>query len=152
MLLLDTHAWIWWLARPEALSAPARAAVEEAVGSEVGGSGGGRTAGRGGHGGGDGGGVAVSSISVWELAMLVQRGRLELTMTPSRWLEECERLPFLAFLPVDGRVTLRSVSLGSALHPDPVDRMIVATALLHDLTLVTKDERIRQAGLVPTIW
>lgn len=148
MLLLDTHAWIWWLARPEALSAPARAAVEEAVGSEVGGSGCGRPAGR----GGGGGGVAVSSISMWELAMLVQRGRLELTMTPSRWLEECERLPFLAFLPVDGRVALRSVSLGSAFHPDPADRMIVATALLHDLTLVTKDERIRQAGLVPTIW
>jgi len=139
VLLLDTHAWIWWLAQPAALSGPARAAVEEAIGSAAGGSGGGP-------------GVAISSISVWELATLVHRGRLELTMTPARWLKECEKLPFLVILPVDAQVALRSVSLGPALHPDPADRMIVATALLRGFTLVTKDRRIRQAGLVPTIW
>lgn len=138
MILLDTHAWIWWLAQPESLSAAARSAIGRAV--EPGGA------------GGSAEGVAISAISVWELAMLVQRGRLELTMSPSRWLEECERLPFLSILPLDARIALRTASLAPAFHADPADRMIVATALVHGLTLVTQDARIRGHGLVTTIW
>ncbi len=138
MILLDTHAWIWWLAQPESLSDAAYAAVGRAVATWEVGSG--------------GAGLAVSSISVWELAMLVERGRLELTTTPTEWVERCESLPFLSFVPVDNRVALRSVSLAPSFHADPADRVIVATALVHDMTLVTKDERIRGYGLVPTIW
>ena len=138
MILLDTHVWIWWLAQPESLSEAARAAVEGAVAAWEVGSG--------------GSGLAVSSISVWELAMLVERGRLELTTTPTEWVERCESLPFLSFLPVDNRVALRSVWLVPPFHADPADRMIVATALVHDMTLVTKDERLRGYGLVHTVW
>jgi PIN domain nuclease of toxin-antitoxin system len=138
MILLDTHAWIWWLAQPASLSAAARDAIGRAV--DTGGA------------GGNAEGVAVSAISVWELAMLVQRGRLDLTMTPSHWLEECGRLPFLSFLPLDPQIALRAVSLAPAFHADPADRMIVATALVHGLTLVTKDDRIRGHGVVTTIW
>jgi len=138
VILLDTHAWIWWLAQPESLSEAAQTAVERAVADWKVGAG--------------ESGLAVSSISVWELAMLVDRRRLELTTSPASWVQACESLPFLSFVPVDNRVALRSVSLASAFHADPADRMIVATALVHNMTLVTKDERIRRHGLVPTIW
>lgn len=137
MILLDTHAWIWWLAQPESLSEAARTAVERAVADWKPGA---------------GSGLAVSSISVWELAMLVDRKRLELTTSPARWVHACESLPFLSFVPVDNRVALHSVTLPSTLHADPADRMIVATALVHNMTLLTKDERIRRHGLVPTLW
>jgi len=138
VILLDTHAWIWWLAQPESLSPAARAVMDAATDP--------------GGGGGSAEGLAVSAISVWELAMLVERGRLELTMSPSRWVEECERLPFLSFLAVDPRVALHAVTHASAALTDPADRMIVATALVHGLALVTKDERIRRHAPVPTIW
>jgi PIN domain nuclease of toxin-antitoxin system len=131
VILLDTHAWIWWLAQPEALSGPATEAIAEAVAD---------------------GGVCVSCISVWEFELLVQRERLHIRMGADEWVARSEALPFLRFLPVDARVALRTVSLGPALHADPADRMIVATALLHGLTLVTKDRRIRASGLVPVVW
>ena len=131
MILLDTHVWIWWLAQPEVLSQPAVDAIADAV---------------------RGNGVCVSSISVWEFALLVQRERLRIRVGADEWVARSEALPFLRFLPVDARVALRTVSLGPALHPDPADRMIVATALLHGIPLVTKDGRIRRSGLVPVIW
>ncbi len=131
MILLDTHAWIWWLAQPHSLSPAARAAIEGSI---------------------EGEGVGVSSISVWELALLVHKGRLGLAMDPAAWVEACEALPFLAFYPVDNTVALRAVSLPPAFHADPADRMIVATALVHGMRVVTKDERMRASGLVGAIW
>lgn len=131
MILLDTHAWIWWLAQPEALSEPAADAIADAMRD---------------------GGVCVSCISVWEFALLLQRERVRIRMSAEEWVARSEQLPFLRFLPVDARVALRTVSFGPALHPDPADRMIVATALLQGIPLVTKDARIRESGLVPVIW
>jgi PIN domain nuclease of toxin-antitoxin system len=98
------------------------------------------------------GNVFVSSISVWEFALLLQKGRLELTLDGSAWVQRAQALPFLSFIPVDNTIALRAAGLGPALHADPADRMIVTTALLHGLTLVTKDERLRSAGLVATVW
>jgi PIN domain nuclease of toxin-antitoxin system len=131
LILLDTHAWIWWLSGDESLSQGARAAIEPAIAEHA---------------------LFVSSISVWELALLVSKGRLQLSVDVRRWVRTAEALPFLTFLPIDNQIALRSVELGPALHADPADRMIVATALLQGLSLVSKDERLRAAGLVPVIW
>jgi PIN domain nuclease of toxin-antitoxin system len=130
VILLDTHAWIWWLSDSPALSERARAAVKEAAGDRS---------------------LFVSSISAWELAMLVRKGRLRLTTDAARWIRAAEALPFLSFIPVDNAIAVRSALL-KGLHPDPADRMILATALEHGLSLVTKDERLHAAGSVPVIW
>lgn len=131
MIVLDTHAWVWWVADPAKLSARARRAVDSAV---------------------EHGEVAISSISAWEVAVLVARGRIELTMDVADWIAGSEALPFVHFVPVDNRIALRSVNLPAQFHADPADRIIVATALELDARLVTKDDRIRSSGVANTVW
>ena len=131
MIVLDTHAWLWWLSSPAHLSPAARKAVDHAVAE---------------------GEIAISSISAWEVAVLVKKGRLELTMTAEDWIARSEALPFVRFIPVDNRIALRAANLPGQLHDDPADRIIIATALGLGGTLVTKDDRIRKYALVKTLW
>ena len=131
MTLLDTHAWVWWISDPASVSRRARRAIEAAMPR---------------------GRLYVSSISVWEVALLVARDRLRLTMDVESWIARSEALPFLNFVPVDNRIAIRSTRLPGTLHDDPADRMIVATALALGAELVTKDQKIRRYGHVRTIW
>ncbi|MFH1176900.1 MAG: type II toxin-antitoxin system VapC family toxin [Acidobacteriota bacterium] len=131
MILLDTHAWVWWVAEPRLLSARARETIDGAVSSE---------------------GVAVSAISAWEVAMLTKRGRLELTLEVEDWITSSERLPFLTIVPIDARIAVRAVTLPPPLHDDPADRIIAATSLALDARLVTKDRRLRAYPPLRTVW
>jgi len=132
VMVLDTHAWVWWLAAPDRLPRKARARLDRAVG--------------------EGDTLRVSSISAWEVAMLVARGRLELTMEVGAWLAAAEALPGLEFVPVSNAVALRAVALPDTLPRDPADRFIAATALGLGATLVTGDERLRSYRPLPTLW
>lgn len=132
MILLDTHALIWWVSDPARVPAKARRVLDAAVKS--------------------GEKVAVSSISVWEVAMLVDHGRLTLTLTLDVWIQTVESLPFLVFQPVDNRIAARAVRLDGFPHRDPADRMIAATALELGATLITADARLRGYGPVKTVW
>ena len=96
--------------------------------------------------------VHVSSISTWEVALLVRRGRLELSMDVADWVAKSEALPFLRFVPVDNGIALRPVLLPAPLHNDPADRIIIATALQLGATLITKDDKLRAYPHVPTAW
>ncbi len=96
--------------------------------------------------------LLVSSMSVWEVAMLSERGRLALTIGVEDWVAHCEELPFLSFVPVGNRIALQSVRLPGFPSPDPVDRIIVATALGLGATLVTADRHIHAYSGVRTIW
>jgi PIN domain nuclease of toxin-antitoxin system len=87
-------------------------------------------------------GLWLSAISVWEVAMLHERGRLKLEGGPRRWIERAlDRFP-LSEAPVTREIALRSHEVAVE-HRDPADRMLAATAMVHDLTLVTVDERLR---------
>jgi len=131
VIVLDTHAWVWWVAEPRRLSSRVQELIQASV---VGAS------------------VCVSSISCWEVALLAKRGRLDLTMDVGDWVARSEALPFVKFVPVDNHIALRSVSLPEPLHDDPADRIIVATALALGATLVTMDRRLRRYRHVKTIW
>jgi PIN domain nuclease of toxin-antitoxin system len=86
--------------------------------------------------------LAVSAISVWELAMLVKRGRLRLTTAVSSWLEASLRPPGVRIIPVGAALALDSVQLPDFdHHKDPADRIIIATARRHG-TLLTCDESL----------
>jgi len=130
MVVADTHAWLWWLSDDAALSENARSALERAFNE--------------GH-------LAVSAISVWEAAMLVKAGRLVLALPLEALVARCETLPGLRFVPVTPRIALASVAL-EPLHADPADRLIAATALAHQATLITKDERLHGLTGLDSRW
>ena len=131
MIVLDTHAWIWFASKPEALSKKAQKAVDAAVKEKN---------------------VLVSSISVWEVALLVKNKRLKLSMDVIDWIAKSENLPFIQFIPVSNSIAVKSVNLPQPLHPDPADRIIIATALSIGAPLVTKDKKISDYAPVKTIW
>ncbi|MFQ5829082.1 MAG: type II toxin-antitoxin system VapC family toxin [Candidatus Methylomirabilia bacterium] len=131
MIVLDTHVWVWWVSELEPLSPKARRLIGSAVNQK---------------------GVYLSSISVWEVAQLAARGRLHLTMDVADWVAKSETLPFVQFIPVDNAIALKSVRLPGLLHPDPADRIIIATALTLGFPLVTRDEKIARYPRVRTIW
>lgn len=131
MIVIDTHILVWWVNDPATLSEPAKKAIDDAVQTSS---------------------VYVSCISSWEIALLVERGRLQLTLDVRDWLCRCEALPFLSFVPVDNAIAVESVRLPDFPHPDPTDRIIAATALSLGAKLVTKDEKLRSYPHVNTIW
>ena len=133
MIVLDTHVLVWWVSgAAEKLSKPAAAALGKARGKEA--------------------SVFVSAISAWEIAVLIQKGRLVLSMDVEEWLSHAASLPELRFLPVDRHTAVQSVRLPGDFHSDPADRLIVATARRLNLPLVTADERIRNYQQVKSIW
>ena len=132
MIVLDTHALVWWVADPARIPAKARRQVERAAGQP--------------------GALAVSSISIWEVAMLVARRRLELTVSVETWLAALQALPSLTFVPIDNAIAVRAVALPAFPHKDPADRFIVATALEVGGALVTADRRLRNYGQIATVW
>jgi PIN domain nuclease of toxin-antitoxin system len=96
--------------------------------------------------------VAVSSISIWEIAMLVEHKRLELSIPVGTWLAHLEDVPWLSFVPVDNRIAVRAVQLNQFPHHDPADRIIVATTLGLNATLVTGDKRLRAYSPLRSAW
>lgn len=131
MIVLDTHAWVWWVSNPELLSDNAQKAIDEAI---------------------PGKNIYISCISTWEVAVLVARDRLRLTMDTSDWIVKSEALPFVNFIPLNNTIALKSIHLPGSLHNDPADRIIVATTLSMGATLVTKDDKIRNYPCIKTIW
>jgi PIN domain nuclease of toxin-antitoxin system len=93
----------------------------------------------------------VSSISAWEEALLVQRGRLVLRLPARESGAQSESLTGLQFLAVDYAIGLRAVEL-KGLHPDPVDRLIVASAERLGAVLATRDERLRAYTGIVMLW
>ena len=130
LIVLDTHALIWWVDGSAALSQRARQHIDSLVAASA---------------------IRVSSISVWEIGMLVASGRLELAITTEEWIARCEALPFLGFVAVDNTIALASTRLPGRPPADPADRIIIATAQALRAPLVTKDRRIRTYD-VETIW
>lgn len=126
MIIADTHAIVWWVLDRDRLSTDARSAMER-------------------------GPIGVPVISCLEIAMLAQRGRIELDAPPLQWLESVAALPNVRLLPLDVQLCVTAANLPDPIR-DPADRLIVATALQQGVPLVTKDARIHESRIVPTIW
>lgn len=131
MIVLDTHTLVWWVAEDETLSKKAKAAIDREL---------------------EGGQIIISAISAWEIAMLVEREKLVLSMDVGSWLATVAEIEAVHFLPIDIDIATKSVDLPGEFHKDPADRMIVATARKLAAPLVTKDEKIRAYKHVKSIW
>lgn len=131
MIMLDTHALIWWRDSSSRLSQNAKVAIaQEAQGGKIG----------------------ISAFSFWEIALLVEHNRLRLPLDLASWLAAVEAIDRMRFIPVDNEIAVTSVQLPPGLHKDPADRIIVATAMLLDIPIVTADQKIHAYPHVQTIW
>lgn len=126
IIVVDTHAVVWWSIQPELLSKRAAAAFS---GADV---------------------IGVPAIVFWELALLVRKGKLDLGRPVIDWAERVCSIPRVEPLPLTAAIAINADAL--EMHPDPADRLIVATALAHKARLLTKDKLIRKARCVATLW
>lgn len=126
-VLLDTHIWLWMLSGEHRLSEPMLDVLDdrETV-------------------------LYISTISYWEIAMLVERGKFDLGGDIRSWIDYAHYEIPVTELSIDRSVALTSRELVMD-HRDPVDRFLVATALIHDLELATRDAVLIEAPEVPTI-
>jgi PIN domain nuclease of toxin-antitoxin system len=131
MIVLDTHALIWWLSDATQLSSRARKAIKTAANRRE---------------------LSVSTASILEIAVLVRRGRLTLSAAFDAWLDDVRSLPELAITPIGIDIAARAGSYGDGVHGDPIDRLIVATAQSLNARLVTADAAIRSLKIVRSIW
>ena len=132
MIVLDTHALVWWVTGAKTqLSKAALKLIDAELKS---------------------GEIIVSSISAWEMSMLIERGRLALSKDVAEWLALVGQIEGLRFAPVDNDIGVASTRLPGDFHNDPADRIIVATARKFSAALVTADEKIRAYPHVKTVW
>jgi PIN domain nuclease of toxin-antitoxin system len=131
VIVLDTHALIWWVSGDKRFSRKAKAAVSREHPR--------------GH-------IHVSAISLWEIAMLAEHGRLTLTMEMDEWLSAVQSIASVSLIPVTPKLALQAVRLPGEFHKDPADRMIVALAREENAVLVTADDKIQRYPHVRCIW
>jgi PIN domain nuclease of toxin-antitoxin system len=127
VIVLDTHAWIWWATRDGRLS---RRAQREIDGADA---------------------CGVSPVSCYEVARLSKRGRIRFDRDVETWIRQALTQPHVVLLDVTPEICTTAAMLAD-FHGDPFDRILAATALEHDAAIVTKDTRIRSSGAVRCIW
>jgi PIN domain nuclease of toxin-antitoxin system len=130
VIILDTHVVVWLAFDQAQLSKKARSAIDDTRAKAE--------------------GLAISDITLLELATLARKGRLRLDISLESFLEEVEAR--FVVLPISGRACARAVDLPAAYPKDPADRIIGATALVEGLSLLTADREIRRSKAVRTIW
>ncbi len=127
MILLDTHIWYWWVSGQRRLSARQAKALT------------------------DSDQVVLSAISVWEFCTKAASGKMILDRPIEAWLERSLDNPRLTVIPVTYEIVVESSRLPGEFHKDPADRMIVASARVMDLDLLTADKKILGYPNVRTI-
>ena len=120
MILLDTHIWIWWIQgdlrlKEERINWLTKQEAQ---------------------------GLGISIISCWEVAKLVENNHLQLPCPVDKWLEQALNYPGIRLLELTLPIILDSTQLPSPFHRDPADQLIVATARIHDIPLLTADSKI----------
>lgn len=128
--LLDTHAWVWWICGDSRLTQREREALDNLGPSER---------------------PVLAEISLWEVAMLVELGRLELDMDLERWLAVASGPATVELARITPAVAAEVARLPAKFHRDPADRLILATAKVGKLPVLTRDQKIASARVVP-MW
>ena len=121
LIVLDTHALIWAVEGDGRLGTSASRLIEETVRTDR---------------------VAVSAITPWEIALLVERRRLRLGREVGAWIAQALALPGITLIPIEPAIAIDSVRLPGEFHADPADRFIVATARHLEVPLLTADPKI----------
>jgi PIN domain nuclease of toxin-antitoxin system len=131
MIVLDTHVWLWWLHEPDKLSLDAGKLIQQEQES---------------------GSIIISAISVWEVAVKVQSGKLAIPMDINRWYELAKSYPATVIEPLSPVDAITSTQLPGIFHKDPADRIIVSLARRRAVPLLTCDRKILDYDHVITVW
>ena len=121
LLLLDTHIWLWLVQGNRALAPRIRESIREAAAT---------------------GRLRVAAISIWEVALLASRGRITLERPSLVWVRDALARSGAVLEPLSPEIAIHACELPDRFHPDPADRMIVATARVIDASLMTRDRPI----------
>ncbi|HXN24782.1 MAG TPA: type II toxin-antitoxin system VapC family toxin [Candidatus Dormibacteraeota bacterium] len=130
MILVDTHVVVWLAFDQDQLSRKARAAIDDARKN--------------------GDGLAISDITLLELATLASKGRIHLDISLESFLQEVEAR--FVVLPMSGSACARAMELPATYPKDPADHIIGATALVEGLSLLTADRELLRSKVLHTIW
>lgn len=128
MILLDTHAWVWWEGADSQLSRSALDAIESAE-----------------H-------VGISCISIWEVAMLVERKRMGLHIELNAWFRHAVSSGRVEVFDIAPSVAITAARIPRTMLRDPADRLIAATAIVHGLSLVSRDREIQSLPELSIVW
>jgi PIN domain nuclease of toxin-antitoxin system len=131
VILLDTNALLILTLRPERLSRAAARAIERAM---------------------TGDGVSIASITFWEIALLIDERRVTVHGSTEAFLKELAQRPRLWVLDLSPEIAAMAFQFPPDFPKDPADRIIAATARVHGLPIVTKDQRLQGYALLRTIW
>lgn len=129
MIVLDTHIWVWWVDGDARLTARQLDFISQHAPE----------------------GLGVSVISCWEVAKLVEVGRLELAWPVRDWIAQALAYPGVCLLELTPEIAIASTQLPGTFHRDPADQMIVATARVHNSPLLTADAKILNYTHVKTL-
>ncbi len=128
MILLDTHALLFWIMKPEKLGDQAARKLKKSAR------------------------LGVHVITCFEIAILVEKQKIELPETVDDWIGDVLSHPKIEVIPLTVPVAIQCTQLPGGFHRDPVDRMLAAECLMNDYPLVTKDQQITDWGHIETIW
>jgi PIN domain nuclease of toxin-antitoxin system len=130
-IVLDTHAWVWWVTGDRRLSKRARTTIDRAQSR---------------------GELYLSMISIWEMAKKVEKGQIALDRPLDEWIEDALGMEGLQVTDMTRPILLDSCRLPLPFHGDPADQIIAATTRSLSATLITKDARLRDYSHVRTVW
>lgn len=131
MITIDTHVIIWDALKPEMLSDAAKQEILKANNSD---------------------GIIICNISLWEIAMLVKKGRIEIGAAYLEFINLIKASNKYIFQPITPEIAELSTTLPSEINGDPADRLIAATSIITNTSLITADKNLRQSSILNTIW
>ncbi len=126
--LLDTHIWIWAVSKPDKLSEEIKIISKD-----------------------DSNELFISSISVWEFIVLVEKGKIIISKSIDEWIEEALIQSNIKIIPIDMEIAIKSRKVNLS-HQDPADRFIAATALVNQLTLITSDSKLAESNEISILF
>lgn len=131
MILLDTCAVVWDALETGQLTPKALKAISKAEEHNA---------------------LMVSDITLWEISMLIKKQRIQVETSAANFINLCLHSRSISVVPISAEIAERSTGFGSEINNDPADRIIAATAIIHNAQLVTADKSLRGCEIVDTIW
>ena len=131
VITIDTHIIIWDALKPEMLSEAAKLEIAKANNFD---------------------GIIICDISLWEIAMLVKKGRIEIETTYLKFIDLIKASNNYIIQSITPEIAELSTTLPNEVNADPADRLIAATSIITNTPLITADKNLQQSSILNTVW